>query len=516
MGLGKETSGLKDKRFGPYTVLERIGVGGMATVHLATESGSSGSERVVALKRLLPHLAADDEFIESFVREAQLSSLLHHDNIAEVYELGKVGECYFIAMEYIHGRDLRSCLKQAQKTGAPPPLDFTVFLMIELCSALEYAHTKADTKGKPLGLVHRDISPANLLISADGHIKIIDFGIAKATEAHEATRSGAIKGKLSYLPPETLTGQLDARSDLFSVGVVAHELLTATPLFADSNDFKVLNNIQHMEPVAPSSVNKNCPPALDAVVLKALAKDPNERWQSASDFRGALSQVAKECNFNLSTRTVTSWVDSAFSSAAGKKTVPEENERRGREIADREDLFSTGKFADTHESLLLNEKDILAEEEEFPTEIEFSLSGIQIDGDDDDDDMETIAAQPRSSSPQLSSASSVDPEPDTAPMTKPVSGGQRKEASESLVLALMNSLGNSSPPPAVAIPKVTFAERTAPFVTSQPTRSSTPTLSPADTSPISTLSSPRRKAMTIAAIVFAGVAVFFVLLSLFG
>src|SRR4051794_20033242 len=169
-----------EEQFGPYLVYERLGVGGMATVHRAPEQGAEGFERVVALKRLLPHLAEDASFIKSFVREAKLASLLNHVNIVQIYELGRVGTEYFISMEYIEGRDLRRILRHARKVTGPPPLHITVGLMLQLCEALDYAHNKADDEGHPMGLVHRDISPSNLLITTAGHLKIIDFGIAKA------------------------------------------------------------------------------------------------------------------------------------------------------------------------------------------------------------------------------------------------------------------------------------------------------------------------------------------------
>ena len=380
----KDRQDASDRRFGPYTVLERIGVGGMATVHLATEIGKDANERVVALKRLLPHLANDDEFIKSFVQEAQLASLLKHDNIAQVYELGRVGECYFIAMEYVHGLDLRSCLKKSQKVAGPPPLEFTIFILKQLCEALSYAHTQVDENGRPLGLVHRDISPSNLLLAADGDLKIIDFGIAKATAAHEATRSGAIKGKLSYLPPETLTGALDARADLFSAGVIAHELLTAVPLFADKNDFKVLNNIQHLEPIAPSKINPNCPVALDTVVLRALAKDPDERWQSAQEFYDAICRVENDEGIESSAAHVTHWIEYAMSLKAPEETDSFET------LGSEERRYTTGELLAAipgkqaqgpHESLLPKQSSLadysMPLDDEPPTEIEFSLSSLE-------------------------------------------------------------------------------------------------------------------------------------------
>ena len=168
------------EEFGPYLVYERLGVGGMATVHRALERGVEGFERFVALKRLLPHLAEDASFIKAFVREAKLASMLAHVNIVQIYELGRVGTEYFISMEYIEGRDVRKILRHARKVTGPPPLHVTIGILLQLCEALDYAHGKTDEDGHPLGPVHRDVSPSNLLLTTAGHLKVIDFGIAKA------------------------------------------------------------------------------------------------------------------------------------------------------------------------------------------------------------------------------------------------------------------------------------------------------------------------------------------------
>src|SRR6185295_11927640 len=169
-----------EEQFGPYLVYERLGVGGMATVHRALERGIEGFERGAAVKRLLPHLAADATCIKSFVREAKLASYLKHVNIVQLFELGRVGNAYFISMEYIDGRDIRRILRQARKVSGPPPIHVTVGLLMQLCDALDYAHHKVDDSGQPLGLVHRDVSPSNLLVTTTGQLKVIDFGIAKA------------------------------------------------------------------------------------------------------------------------------------------------------------------------------------------------------------------------------------------------------------------------------------------------------------------------------------------------
>jgi len=310
--------------YGPFEVIERLGIGGMATVHRAIERGIEGFERVVALKRLLPHLAEDEAFVRAFVREAKLASLLQHANIVQLYELGRVGTSYFISMEYIRGRDARRVLRQAKRVTGPLPVPIAVAIIGELLDALDYAHNRTDEEGNPLGLVHRDISPSNLLISHTGHLKVIDFGIAKATLGHLATHTGRIKGKLSYMAPEALTGKssLDNRSDLFSASIIAHELLTAHPLFAARNDFHTIERVQSMQAPPPSERNPEVPPALDALVLRGLSKEPAQRWRNAGEMRAALADVTTRHRLTCTNREVADWVEIAFALGHSQELAP--------------------------------------------------------------------------------------------------------------------------------------------------------------------------------------------------
>src|SRR3954465_13117969 len=220
-------------RFGPYEVYERLGLGGMAMVHRAKKHGIEGFERSVALKRMLSHLAEDASFVESFIREAKVASLLQHPNIAQVYDFGRIGGVYYIAMELVSGFDVRKLLRYANKANESIPLPVVLSILGELCDALEYAHGFVDERGVPLNIVHRDISPSNLIVAHTGHVKVIDFGIAKASSRQLHTESGLVKGKLGYMSPEAALGmQLTPVADIFSVGVVAWELVTASPLFS--------------------------------------------------------------------------------------------------------------------------------------------------------------------------------------------------------------------------------------------------------------------------------------------
>ncbi|HWN69779.1 MAG TPA: protein kinase [Haliangium sp.] len=308
--------------FGPYEVYERIGVGGMATVHRAKKQGIEGFERVVALKRMLSHLADDETFIKSFVREARLASQLQHGNIIHIYDLGRVGRVYYIAMEYVRGRDLRKILKQSAYATGPMPLAMMLMLSQQLCDALDYAHGLADENGEPLGLVHRDVSPSNILIAADGHLKIIDFGIAKATSSSLRTLSGRVKGKFAYMAPEAIQGkQLDRRTDIFAVGIVAHEMLTARPLFATKNQFDTIRKITQEEVKPPSHYNRECPPDLDEIIMTALAKSPDERWQTAGAMHRALDHVAKKHGLQTTNREIAEWMEWAFQQPLQAKRV---------------------------------------------------------------------------------------------------------------------------------------------------------------------------------------------------
>lgn len=306
----------QEELFGPYVVYERLGIGGMASVHRARELGIEGFERIVALKRLLPHLAEDATFIRSFVREAKLASILHHVNVVQIFELGRVGTQYFISMEHIDGKDLRKILRQARRHAGPPPIGVVLGLLLQLCDALDYAHTMIGEDGQPLGLVHRDVSPSNILINRAGYLKVIDFGIAKAQTSQLKTQTGRVKGKLAYMAPEAVSGkELDARSDLFAAGVIAHELLTARPLFACKNEYQTLLRVQRGEIVPPSAHNRSCPPELDAIVLRALARDPNERYDSAASFRDDLLDIRAKYQLAATHREIGSWIDWAFSVA---------------------------------------------------------------------------------------------------------------------------------------------------------------------------------------------------------
>ncbi len=280
-------------RFGQYEILEKIASGGMAELYKAKRTGVEGFQKIVAIKKILPHLAEDEAFVTMFADEAKLAAQLNHPNIIHIYDLGKIqAGGYFIAMEYVDGRDLRALQQAAASSGVPLPVPLAVYIASKVASALDYAHRRRDAEGRELNIVHRDVSPQNILIAYEGDIKLCDFGIAKAASKASKTQSGALKGKIQYMSPEQAWGRpIDRRSDLFSLGVVLHELLTGERLFRGDTDINVLEKVRSAEVTAPSRSNPEVPQNLDAVVLKALAKEPDDRYANASDLLRDLDSV---------------------------------------------------------------------------------------------------------------------------------------------------------------------------------------------------------------------------------
>jgi serine/threonine protein kinase len=270
--------------FGKYFLLDRINIGGMAEVWRGKTFGAGGFERLVAIKRILPNIAEDDEFKTMFIDEAKISVQLTHANIAQVHDLGQIGNSLFIAMEYIPGRDMRAIFDRCRKKGEPAPIPLTCYVISKLCDALDYAHRKKDGQGRDMNIVHRDVSPQNVLISFDGEVKVIDFGIAKAAGKATKTQAGILKGKFGYMSPEQIRGlPLDRRSDVFAIGVCLYEMLTGERLFVGDSDFSVLEKVRRADVLPPSTYNRRVPEALERVVLKALAKDVDVRYQYASE-----------------------------------------------------------------------------------------------------------------------------------------------------------------------------------------------------------------------------------------
>ncbi len=266
---------------GKYEILRKLAMGGMAEIYLARARGQAGFEKLVVIKRILPTVANDPKFVQMFLDEARLAATLQHPNIADVYEVGEHEGSPFFAMEFVHGQDVRTMRFAARKRNEQVPLAIALSIIQSTASALDHAHDRNGPDGRNLGLVHRDISTSNILVSYDGAIKLIDFGIARATNSAHQTQTGTLKGKIPYMAPEQCRGQaLDRRSDIFSLGVVLYELTVGRRPFAGENDFQIMEAIVHRDAPPPSASMRDYPADLEAIAMKMLARNREERYQT--------------------------------------------------------------------------------------------------------------------------------------------------------------------------------------------------------------------------------------------
>jgi TonB family protein len=268
-----------------YEILGLIGRGGMAEIYKAKKKGVKGFEKIIALKKILSGYGTDAKYIEMFVDEAKIAAELSHPNIVQIHDLGKKDDYYFIAMEYVPGKDLRVILQKLARESALMPEPIALYLAINVLSALSYAHAARNSSGKKLDIVHRDISPPNILVSYEGNIKLTDFGVSKASIKMHQTLAGALKGKLLYMSPEQAKGEghIDYRSDLYSVGIILFELITGEKLFLDSSEMGTLKKVQEGVIIKPGQIKKDIEPGLETIILKALNKEMNRRYQAAAD-----------------------------------------------------------------------------------------------------------------------------------------------------------------------------------------------------------------------------------------
>ena len=297
-----------------YEVLGKLAAGGMAEIFLAKGASAGGVERYVVLKRILRHRATDALLVGMFLDEARLAAQLQHSNIAQVYDIGKLGDSFFFTMEYVHGETVRSLLHRANGTRTPVPIGCVLTIAAGALAGLHYAHEKKSMDGRPLGSVHRDVSPSNLMISYDGTVKVVDFGVAKAADRVTETHSGTVKGKISYLAPEQIIkgGGVDRRSDLFSFGIVLWEMLTTRRLYRRETDFETMAAIVNEGPPRPSTIRSDIPRELDEMTLKLLAKSPADRYQSAAELQEAIEEIAVRTGCVLSTPPVARFLRELF------------------------------------------------------------------------------------------------------------------------------------------------------------------------------------------------------------
>jgi len=274
------------QNIGKYELLKRLALGGMAEIFLARQLGPVGFTKLVVLKRILPQLASQERFVRMFLDEARLAARFNHPNVVQIYDLGREGDDYYIAMEYIHGEDLKAIVRRCSEIGQRLPIEHIVKVFSGVLDGLYYAHTQQDLEGRPQGVVHRDVSPHNVLLSYQGGVKLVDFGIAKARSEISTTVPGKVKGKHAYMSPEQVRGQdLDGRSDVFSVGIVMYELLTWTRLFKRVKPLETLQAVTG-DPITPiRQVNPGVPAELERIVLRALSRDREARYATARDMQ---------------------------------------------------------------------------------------------------------------------------------------------------------------------------------------------------------------------------------------
>ena len=307
--MGEPAATPAKRKLGRYEVLKHLADGGMAEVLIARSQGIEGFTRHVVIKRILGDNAKNAHFVKMFVDEARLAAAIHHQNVVQVHDIGSDGGEYFFTMEYVHGEDLRKILFHAAQAKTRVPLEHVITIISAAAAGLHHAHELRAPDRKPLGIVHRDVSPANILVGYDGGVKVADFGIAKAAVRTTETLSGVLKGKVAYMSPEQCLGAtMDRRSDIFGLGIVLYELATVRRLFKGTNDFITMSMISGAPIPLPSTKWPEIPPALETIIMKALARDPADRYQTASEMRAALEQFAKQAGLSASTSALGDWL----------------------------------------------------------------------------------------------------------------------------------------------------------------------------------------------------------------
>jgi eukaryotic-like serine/threonine-protein kinase len=294
-----------------YTITERLDHGGMAEVFRGVAESMEGFKKSVAIKRILPNLTKNQKFVSMFLDEARLSLFLQHANIVQVFDISKTPDnAYFLVMEYVDGCNLKALIERQKQKGKRIEVAHSIYLMIECCKALQYAHSLDHPEtNEPLGIVHRDISPPNILLSKNGEVKLVDFGLAKANSQIESTDPGVVKGKFSYLSPEAASGlEVDHRADVFAVGIILWELFTGRRLFYGDTDYQTVELVRQARVPSIAALNPEIEPELESIVRKSLARDANERYQEAAELGEALSQYLFSRRMKVTARDISGLV----------------------------------------------------------------------------------------------------------------------------------------------------------------------------------------------------------------
>lgn len=331
--------------FGDYILLDRIAVGGMAEIFRAKQSGARGFEKIVVIKKILQHLGDDPEFVSMFEDEAKIAAQLNQANIVQIYELGEVNENLYIVMEYVEGKNLRDVIRALSTKNLQLSIPQSLFIISEILKGLDYAHRKTDSQGKALEIVHRDMSPQNVIVSYEGEVKILDFGIAKASSKLSKTEVGVLKGKFSYMSPEQASGRLISQStDLYAVGVMFHEMLTGQRLFRAETDMETLERVRQAIVPKPSETNPSIPEELDQIVLKALHRNESKRFVNAGEFLGALTEFSFNHKMSYNSQGLSSFLKTLFASNIEKERQALQRSLREKPLEDQ----SVAKNIKTH------------------------------------------------------------------------------------------------------------------------------------------------------------------------
>ena len=354
---------------GQYYLMEKIAQGGMAEIYKGLSYDLHGLKKTVVIKKILPHIAASKEFIDSLIDEAKIAVSLSHGNIAQTYDLGKVGDDYFMVMEYVEGKSLSLIHKRCLASGKLIPIQYLCHFICEVLSGLDYMHRRTDDNGRPLHIIHRDISPQNVIVTYSGTLKIIDFGIAKAAIKIGTTDSGILKGKFSYMSPEQARGdQIDHRSDIFSLGIIFHEMLTGKRLFKTDDARETLRNVRRAKVEPPSAFRGDLPDELDRIIMKALSKDRRHRYAFASDMRDDLLKFLSTAYPDFKPSDSGDFVRELFRDEISKPSEDDEM-KTPHLIIDRTNsaLTDDSQFEVTgHAMAPVDMKEFLLEEEELP------------------------------------------------------------------------------------------------------------------------------------------------------
>jgi serine/threonine protein kinase len=311
-----------------YTITERVDAGGMAEVFRGVAESLQGFKKSVAIKRILPNLAKNKKFVAMFLDEAKLSLFLQHANIVQVFDIGQTQNSYFLVMEYVDGCNLKALLDRLKQRGRRMEIGHAIYLMVEACKALSYAHhVENPDDGKPLRIVHRDISPPNILLSKNGEVKLVDFGLAKANSQIESTDPGVVKGKFSYLSPEAASGlEVDHRADVFAIGILLWEMFTGRRLFYGDTDYQTVELVRQARIPSIAALNPDVEPELEQVVRKSLARDPKDRYDEAADLGDALAQYLFSRRMKVTSRDIGGLVRDVQVEAARRRSLaPQES-----------------------------------------------------------------------------------------------------------------------------------------------------------------------------------------------